>query len=86
MTYNKIYAVIGEERHITLDPVNYQYDVKQILVISGETLPEYYEADICNVGDTATLTMIGTAADGVEIPDKFLLDGRNVLVYIVIPG
>lgn len=86
MVYNKIYAQIGEERHITLDPVNYQYDIKQILVISGETVPEYYEADICNVGDTATLTMVGTAADGVEIPDKFLLDGRNVLVYVVIPG
>lgn len=86
MVYNKIYAQIGEERHITLDPINYQYDVKQILVIQGETVPEYYEADICNVGDTATLTMVGTAADGVEIPDKFLLDGRNVLVYVVIPG
>ncbi len=86
MTYNKIYAVIGEERHIVLDPINYQYDVKQILVISGEAVPDYYEADVCNVGDTATLTMVGTAADGVEIPDKFLLDGRNVLVYVVIPG
>ena len=86
MTYNKVYAQLGEERHIVLDPINYQYDIKQILVISGETLPEYYEADICNVGDTATLTMIGTAADGVEIPDKFFRDGRNVLVYVVIPG
>ena len=86
MVYNKIYAQIGEERHIVLDPVNYQYDVKQILVIQGETVPDYYEADVCNVGDTATLTMIGTAADGVEIPDTFLQDGRNVLVYVVIPG
>ena len=86
MVYNKIYAQIGEERHIVLDPINYQYDIKQILVIQGETVPEYYEADICNVGDTATLTMVGTAADGVEIPDKFLRDGRNVLVYVVIPG
>ena len=86
MVYNKIYAQIGEERHIVLDPINYQYDVKQILVLTGETVPDYYEADVCNVGDTATLTMVGTAADGVEIPDKFLLDGRNVLVYIVIPG
>lgn len=86
MVYNKIYAQIGEERHIVLDPINYQYDIKQILVIQGETVPEYYEADICNVGDTATLTMIGTAADGVEIPDRFFRDGRNVLVYVVIPG
>lgn len=86
MVYNKIYAQIGEERHITLDPINYQYDVKQILVLTGETVPDYYEADVCNVGDTATLTMVGTAADGVEIPDTFLQDGRNVLVYVVIPG
>lgn len=86
MVYNKIYAQLGEERHITLDPINYQYDIKQILMIQGETVPDYYEADVCNVGDTATLTMIGTAADGVEIPDKFLQDGRNVLVYVVIPG
>ena len=67
MVYNKVYAQIGEERHITLDPINYQYDIKQILVIQGETVPDYYEADVCNVGDTATLTMVGTAADGVEI-------------------
>ena len=37
MVYNKIYAQLGEERHIVLDPINYQYDIKQILVISGET-------------------------------------------------
>jgi len=86
MVYNKVYAQIGDERHITIDPINYQYDVKQILVLTGETVPDYYEADVCNVGDTATLTMVGTEADGVEIPDKFLLDGRNVLVYVVIPG
>ena len=86
MTYNKVYAQIGEERHIVIEPINYQYDVKQILVISGETVPDYYEADVCNVGDTATLTMVGTATDGVEIPDKFLQDGRNILVYVVIPG
>ena len=85
MIYNKIPVVFGALRNIFGPAVNYQYDVKQILVISGLDLPEYYEVDFCNEGDEQTITMVGSAS-GVEIPDEFLLDGRNVKGYLVIQG
>lgn len=86
MIYNKIPAVFsGTSRIAVADPVNYQYDVTQILVISGLELPEYYEVDFCNVGDTQTVTMIGTD-DGVAIPDSFLATGKKIKAYIVVQG
>ena len=86
MIYNKIPAVFsGTSRIAVADPVNYQYDVTQILVISGLELPEYYEADFCNVGDAQTVTMIATA-DGVAIPDNLLLTGEKIKAYIVVQG
>lgn len=86
MIYNKIPVVFsGTSRIAIAEPVNYQYDVTQILVISGLELPEYYEVDFCNVGDTQTITMVGTA-DGVAIPDEFLATGKRVKAYIVIQG
>ena len=86
MIYNKIPAVFsGTSRIAVADPVNYQYDVTQILVISGLELPEYYEVDFCNVGDAQTVTMIGTD-DGVAIPDSFLATGKKIKAYIVVQG
>lgn len=86
MIYNKIPAVFsGTSRIAVADPVNYQYDVTQILVISGLELPEYYEVDFCNVGDAQTVTMIGTD-DGVAIPDVFLATGKKIKAYIVVQG
>lgn len=86
MIYNKIPAVFsGTSRIAIAEPVNYQYDVTQILVVSGLELPEYYEVDFCNVGDTQTITMVGTA-DGVAIPDEFLATGERIKAYIVIQG
>lgn len=85
MTYNKIYVSFGALRKIISAPINYQYDVTQILVIQDLELPEFYEVDFCNEGDSITKTMIGTAS-GVEIPDNYLKTGRNVKAYIVIAG
>lgn len=86
MIYNKIPAVFsGTSRIAIAEPVNYQYDVAQILVISGLELPEYYEVDFCNVGDTQTITMVATA-DGVAIPDNLLLTGKRIKAYIVVQG
>lgn len=85
MILNKIPASFGKDRSITLEPINYQYDAKQFLVISGLDLPEYYEVDFCNEDDEQTITMSGDSA-GVEIPDDFLLDGRNIKAYLVLTG
>ena len=83
MSYNKISAVFGAMTRITLPPVNYKFDEKQILVISGIELPEYYTVDFCNEGDEQTIPMVGTA-NGVQIPDDFFLTGKAIKGYVVV--
>lgn len=85
MIYNRIPVAFGGLKKVTGSPINYQYDVTQILVISGLALPEYYEVDFCNEGDAQSITMVGTA-DGVAIPDEFLQTGKKVKAYIVVQG
>lgn len=83
MTYNKIHVAFGALKKITGPAINYQYDVKQILVINGLDLPEYYVVDFCNEGDATVIPMTGTS-DGVEIPDSLLQTGKPVKAYIVV--
>lgn len=86
MTYNKIQVAFGALRKITGPFISYQYDVQQILVINGLNLPEYYEVDFCNEGDTYTETIVGTVDGGVAIPNKFLRTGKKVKAYLVLVG
>ena len=83
MTYNRIPVTLGKYRKVTIDPVNWQYDVVQILVITAENLPEYYIVDFCNEGDDTTIPMSGSS-EGVQIPDEFFQDGRAIKGYVVI--
>lgn len=83
MTYNKITVAFGALRKITGPALQWQYNEKQILVINGLDLPNSYAVDFCNKGDTDTVTMPATA-EGVEIPDQFLLTGRPLTAYIVV--
>lgn len=86
MTYNRIPVTFEAfVRIVTGPPISYQYDVKQMLIIKGLDLPEYYEVDFCNDGDAQTITMVGTA-DGVQIPDVFLMTGKKVKAYIILTG
>lgn len=85
MIYNRIQVAFGSLRKATAPAISYQYDVVQKLIIKGLELPEYYQVDFCNDGDTSTITMVGTA-DGVDIPDQFLQTGRTVIAYLVITG
>ena len=83
MTYNKIQVAFGALKKITGPSLQWQYNEKQILVITGLDLPEYYAVDFCNEGDADTITMTASAA-GVEIPDQFLLTGKRLIAYIVV--
>ena len=83
MVYNRIQVAFGALKRITGPAINYQYDVKQILVINGLDLPEYYVVDFCNEGDARVIPMTGTS-DGVEIPDSLLQTGKPVKAYIVV--
>jgi len=62
----------------------WQYDYGQILQFEGITLPEAYEVHFSNApaGGT-TITQIGNA-DGVSIPDQFLLTGKPVFCWMFV--
>lgn len=85
MDYNIITVAFGTFRKVTSIPINYKYDIGQILRITGLELPESYIVDFCNSGDATTISMVGTA-DGVRIPDEFLQTGKPVKAYIVLSG
>lgn len=85
MVYNRIPVTFSGQRAVNGPVVSYQYDVQQFLVIQGLELPDYYEVDFCNEGDTQTITMIGNG-NSVEIPDNFLQTGKRVKAYIVVHG
>ena len=85
MNYNIITVAFGALQKVTALPINYKYDIGQILRITGLDLPESYVVDFCNQGDSSTISMVGTA-DGVRIPDQFLQTGKPVKAYIVLSG
>lgn len=85
MVYNRIPIEFGKSSRVTGKPINYQYDEKQILVITGLDLPEYYTVDFCNEGDEETIPAVGTA-DGVPIPSDVLQNGKNIKAYVVVTG
>lgn len=83
MSINTITATFGGMRKTMTLPVNYQYDISQVLEFRGIELPSYFEVDFCNEGDVDTITMIGSSG-AVQIPDQFLATGRKVKAYIVL--
>lgn len=85
MEINVIPANMRGLKAITIYPINYQYDIRQVLLISGIDLPVSYAVDFCNIGDATTVTMVG-AADGVTIPDSLLQTGKDIKAFIVLGG
>ena len=60
----------------------YQYDYGQVLKFEGVSLPDAYEVHFSNQDIQGTAkAQIGTA-DGVEIPDEYLLSGEPIYVWV----
>lgn len=59
----------------------YQYDYGQVLQLLGVELPEAYEVHFANSPRGEAKTSIG-GADGVVIPDEYLLTGGNVYAWL----
>ena len=83
MNYKYITVAFGGLKKIAGPALQWQYNEKQYLKIKGLDLPEFYEIDFCNKGDATTITMPSTA-EGVLIPDQFLLTGKPLEAYIVV--
>jgi len=81
---NVITAYLGPCPTATTEK-RYQYDQGQVLMFAGVSLPAAYQVDFSNnprTGDSAT--QIGTADEGVSIPDMFFLSGKPVYAFIVL--
>lgn len=59
----------------------YQYDYGQVLKLEGVELPVAYEVHFSNSDTGNAKTSIGNA-DGVVIPDEFLLSGEQIRVWL----
>ena len=80
ITVNLNYGCCRTEQYIT-DQKLYQYDYGQILKLTGIDLPAVYEVHFSNGERGTSTTGIGTA-DGVEIPDQYLLNAGKLYVWL----
>lgn len=75
----KIKLAFGEVSRSNL-PL-YQFDYGQILQIEGVELPDAYEVHFSNSVIGTSKTSVGNA-DGVSIPDEFLLSGEDIHLWL----
>ena len=80
ITVNMNNGCCRTEQYIT-DQKLYQYDYGQILKLTGIELPAVYEVHFSNGERGTSTTGIGTA-DGVEIPDQYLLNAGKLYVWL----
>lgn len=78
---SNIVKAICHGRTIVRTPPLYQYDYGQILQIVGVDLPDAYEVHFSNEPHGQAITQIGNA-DGVTIPDQYLLSGAYVYAWL----
>ena len=84
MKTNKITVNISGEQNCFLAPdIRWEYDLVQYLKLEGIDLPDNYQVDFCNTGDSETITMIGNA-DGILIPDQLIQSGLPIEAYLVL--
>lgn len=75
-------AVFDGSRRKAITCPLFQYDYGQILKISGVELPASYQVQFSNTEDGGiSKTMLGDA-DGVQIPDEYLLTGEYIYAFI----
>lgn len=85
-TSNIIKATINATKHTVTAPI-VKEDYGLILKIEGENLPTTFEVDFSNEERNGTsVTMIGTAEDGVLIPTQFIKSGRDVFAFLYLTG
>ena len=80
MRGNIIKAVYNETGRYKTTPL-YQYDYGQILQIEGAELPTAYEVHFSNTLHGVATTQIG-GADGVSIPDMYLLKDQALYAWL----
>lgn len=78
---SNIIKAICHGRTIVRTPPLYQYDYGQILQLVGVELPNAYEVHFSNQPHGQATTQIGDA-DGVIIPDQYLLSGAPVYAWL----
>lgn len=79
---NIINAIFDGSRRKAITCPLFQYDYGQILKISGIELPASYQVQFSNTEDAGvSKTMLGDA-DGVQIPDEYLLTGDYIYAFV----
>ena len=81
MSTNIVTAAFGGSKVVRTRAL-YQWDYGQVLQFSGIDLPDAYTVHFSNqgVGGTAK-TQVGNA-DGVDIPDEYLITGQTVYAWV----
>ena len=80
MSDNILHVDISGQTAVAERPL-YQYDYGQILVFDAVELPSAYEVHFALDPNGTSTTQIGSA-DGVPIPDAYLLAGKTIYAWV----
>ena len=78
---NIVTANFKNERN-TITRKLYQYDYGQVINIKGLNLPKAFEVHISNSNKASTAQIYIGNNDQIEIPNKFLLSGEDIYLWI----
>lgn len=79
---NVITANFAGDSHVTVTTALYQYDYGQILKFSGLELPTAYNVHFSNKEINGISKTSTGNADGVAIPDEYLLSGEKIYAWV----
>jgi len=78
-----ITANLAKGRKVTTEPV-FRWNHGMVLKFIGVTLPDNYRVDFSNTLNGTAKSQMGTAANGVVIPDEYFMPGQTIFAWVVL--
>ena len=78
-----ITANLAKGRKVTTEPV-FRRNHGMVLKFIGVTLPDNYRVDFSNTLNGTAKSQMGTAENGVIIPDEYFMPGQTIFAWVVL--
>lgn len=78
-----ITANLAKGRKVTTEPV-FRWNHGMVLKFIGVTLPDNYRVDFSNTLNGTAKSQMGTAENGVIIPDEYFMPGQTIFAWVVL--
>ena len=78
-----ITANLAKGRKVITEPV-FRWNHGMVLKFIGVTLPDNYRVDFSNTLNGMAKSQMGTAENGVIIPDEYFMPGQTIFAWVVL--